>query len=167
MRGLALLIGVVAALLALLLIVGVIELPQNVQSLLEPIPIKFILVEIGIVLIVVMAMFVYWSSQLPRAARVALDLFRACLGFYGGLNRNTVRVSRTSEFVGCNQPKGHYQHHLGHVSQASVHNRYRGIGRGVSFAPRIPCDQGIRTYSRRNLRLLLEIAANQHLSQSE
>ncbi len=81
MRGLALLIGVVAALLALLLIVGVIELPQNTQSLLEPIPIKFILVEIGIMLIVVMAMFVYWSSQLPRAARVALDLFRACLGF--------------------------------------------------------------------------------------
>jgi hypothetical protein len=81
MRGLVLLIGVVAALLASLLIVGAIELPQNVQSLLEPIPIKFILVEIGLVLILVMAMFVYWSFQLPRAARVALDLFRACLGF--------------------------------------------------------------------------------------
>ncbi|SRR6266851_9108811 len=81
MRGLVLLIGVVSALLASLLIIGVIELPQHVQSLLEPIPIKFILVEIGLVLIVVMAMFVYWSFQLPRAARVALDFFRACLGF--------------------------------------------------------------------------------------
>jgi hypothetical protein len=81
MRGLALLIGVVGALLASVLIVGVIELPQKVQSLLEAIPIKFILIEIGIVLIVVMAMFVYWSFQLPRAARVALDFFRACLGF--------------------------------------------------------------------------------------
>lgn len=81
MRGPALLIGIIGALLALVLIFGAIELPQRTERLLDPIPVKFLLLEIGLAVIAVAGFLVYWSFQLPRTARVALGLLRACIGF--------------------------------------------------------------------------------------
>ena len=73
-------IGAVAVLLALLMIVGTVALPQTVERILQPIPIKFLLCQIGLALIFIAALLAYWSSQLPKTARVALGLLRTCLG---------------------------------------------------------------------------------------
>jgi uncharacterized membrane protein len=77
----ALFVGAIAALSAIFLIVAAIALPQTVERLLTPVPAKFLAILIGLVLISILSSIAYWSFQLPRTARVALGLLRACLAF--------------------------------------------------------------------------------------
>jgi hypothetical protein len=72
-------VATLAALLAAALVTCAVLLPQEVVDLLQPISVKFLLSEIGLMLISIAAILAYWSLQVPKTASVALGLLRACL----------------------------------------------------------------------------------------
>jgi hypothetical protein len=79
LQTLLLFVGVVAGLLFVLLIVGCAALPQAMVRVFAPIPAKFFLLQIGLMLTCIAVILAYWSLQLPKTARVALGLLRSCL----------------------------------------------------------------------------------------
>jgi hypothetical protein len=84
MKGPLVTTGGIAGLLLLALIVGAVVIPDRMLLFLEPVPVKCLLVGIFLILIIVLAVIVYWALQEPRTARVVLGLMRACLGIATG-----------------------------------------------------------------------------------
>jgi hypothetical protein len=85
MRRVALLaVGISAFSLAILLVIGVAALPQYVVRILETIPAKFLLLQVGLLLIFVLTILLYWFLRMPKVAQVALGLLRACLSIAVG-----------------------------------------------------------------------------------
>jgi hypothetical protein len=78
-RGLLLTIGGLAVSLVILLVIGIAALPQYVVRMLDSIPAKYLLLQVGLLLIFIIAILLYWSLRIPKVAQVALGLFRACL----------------------------------------------------------------------------------------
>lgn len=79
-RTLLLVTGATSAILIVLMLIAVAVLPDWIGFLLKSIPVKFLLAQIGLLLIFIAAIFAYWTLQAPHTAQVALGLMRACVG---------------------------------------------------------------------------------------
>lgn len=78
MRSALVITGIIAAALAGAVIFGVLTLPRETAVLLERVPAKFVLVEIGLALVVIAALLIYWSLRTPTLGQATLGFLRIC-----------------------------------------------------------------------------------------
>lgn len=81
----ALTAGLIASAILVGFPIGALLIPESVANLLEKVPAKYLAGEILFLLILILALFVYWYLIIPSAMRVCVGLIRACVVIGGGV----------------------------------------------------------------------------------